>query len=435
MPTLLDNFLEYATARGISDTSYIVGGTVRDFVLNKEIRDLDIAVMGDAVSLAHEFADSVGASFVLLDKTFGIARVVSAGMYLDICKMRGDSICDDLGDRDLTINAMAMPLSAFIPLNTDAGGHIPKKAIIDPFNGLDDIENGVIRMISRENLASDPLRLLRVYRFASTLGFSLEEATKAAVHSMHDLIVSSAPERISEELRQILRSFNSAATLKDMQSSGLLLAILPELADNSQETWRDIWFAYEYAEHMLAHLSDSFPGSSGPVAAYFEMPHRSGCIKLSLLLKDPGLAEQAACRLRLSGKETAFIRLLFDCRENRSLLDHTEKSGVISLLRQVGDDIYSALILMLALKKAGEQSGMPNLPAAIDIIKLYHKEYLPRKSRLPLISGHDLIQKFSLSPSPFLGQILSDIELLALEGILTSREEALRAAGDMIKDG
>ncbi len=432
MPTLLDKFSKFAAAHGIYGSAFIVGGTVRDLVLHKEIRDVDIAVQGDAVGLAREFAHNAGATFVLLDETFGISRIVSSDTYLDICTMRGDSITDDLGDRDLTINAMAIPLSAFVKQHSSAGGPKSRETIIDPFDGLGDIERRVIRMVSQENLACDPLRLLRVYRFASTLGFSIDEATTAAVHSLHELISYSAPERVSEELRHIFGNSASAATFKDMQSSGLLLSLFPELTDNSVQAWQDVWSAYENAEYILAHLNNCFAGKSGPVAEYFETTYRSECLKLSLLLRKPGEAEQAASRLRLSGKESEFIRMLFAYYEILSSLDSAKRSVVIGLLRELGDNVYSVLLFILARSKSFDQADMPKLSLAREIIAIYQDEYLPRMKRLPLISGHDLIMEFGLSPSPYFKYILSAVELLALEGTINSREEALKAAGDMI---
>jgi tRNA nucleotidyltransferase/poly(A) polymerase len=434
MPNLLDLFCKYAASSGISNSSFIVGGTVRDLILNKEIKDVDIAFNGDAVSIARAFSDETGATFILLDENFGIARIALFNEYLDICSMRGASITDDLGDRDLTINAMAVPLSVYGIEGTGVGRQELKAVIIDPFNGMGDIEHGVIRMVSRENLASDPLRLLRVYRFAATLSFSIDKATTAAVHSLHALISASAPERVAEELRHILRNSASAATLKDMQSSGLLLSLFPELAGNSQETWHDVWSAYDNAEYILAHLTDYFVDRSDPVGKYFKTGYKSDCLKLSIMFGYVRSAESVAGRLRLSRKETEYIRMVFAYHEILSSLDGARRSIVIGLLRELGDNIYAILVYILALSKTFMTSDMPQLSMAREIIAIYQDEYLPRMRRLPLITGHDLIEEFSLSPSPFFSDILSAIELLALEGTLNSREEALRAAGDMIKN-
>jgi tRNA nucleotidyltransferase/poly(A) polymerase len=426
MLALLDQFYKYAVESGHSESSYIVGGTVRDLVLGNEIKDADIAFKGDALSISRFFADAIKASFVLLDEKFGIARIALRGEYIDICTLYGDSIIDDLGNRDLTINAMAIPLSEF-------GSQDSLNSIIDPYGGLRDLEDNRVRMVSEKNLMSDPLRMLRVFRFAAALGFSIDASTAAAVQKHAGLIRNSAPERISVELRHILGCSSSLPTFRIMKNSGLLTALFPGMSGYSDDTWNKVWSSLERIEDLLRSPETCFPGKDSFLRQYFATAYRVECLKLTILLDDGAMAEQAAQRLKLSNKETEFINTLSACNQTMLSVESAKRSTIIGLLKKLGDDIYAVLIFGIASgAKAPYQNHLIQL--AREIVEIYHDEYLPRLRRLPFITGDDLINKFGLSPSPFFKDILASIELLALEGRLTTRDEALRAAGEMIKN-
>jgi tRNA nucleotidyltransferase/poly(A) polymerase len=426
MLTLLDQFHKYALRSGYSESSYIVGGTVRDLVLGNEIKDADIAFKGDALSVGRSFADTVGASFVLLDEKFGIARIAVHGEYIDICTLYGDSIIDDLGNRDLTINAMAIPLS-------ELGSRDPQNRIIDPYGGLRDLEDNRVRMVSEKNLMIDPLRMLRVYRFAAVLGFTIEAATAAAVQKHAGLISNSAPERISVELRHILGCSSSLPILRTMEKSGLLTTLFPEMANYSDEKWHMVWSSLERIEDILRNPETCFQGNASFLREYLASTYRVECLKLTILLNDSAMAEQAAHRLKLSNKEMEFIKTISAHNQIIASVDSAKRSIIIGLLRELRDDIYAVLVFFIAAAgKASDQDQ--RIQMAREIVAVYHDEYLPRLRRLPFITGDDLIHKFGLSPSPFFKDILSSIELLALEGLITTRDGALKVAGDMIKN-
>ena len=109
-------------------------------------------------------------------------------------------------------------------------------------------------------------------------------------------------------------------------------------------------------------------------------------------------------------------------------------AAVIGLLREFGDDIYALLVYILAAGRVCQLSGSPFASLAGEIVAVYQDEFIPRRCRLPLIDGNDLISEFGLSPSPFFKDILSAVELLALEGQIDSRAEALSEVGKMIHE-
>ena len=143
-----------------------MGGSVRELALGRQAPDLDLAVSGQTLDLARELAAALEGTFVLLDEGERTARVVAQGEILDLAEFRAPGLDGDLRGRDFTINALALDLEALL-------GRSPL-VVIDPLGGLEDLSRGLIRMVAAANLAADPLRLLRAYRFAATHGFTAD---------------------------------------------------------------------------------------------------------------------------------------------------------------------------------------------------------------------------------------------------------------------
>ncbi|HMK56599.1 MAG TPA: hypothetical protein VK448_08195 [Dissulfurispiraceae bacterium] len=433
MPGLLNLFRDFALKHNFADEAFIVGGTVRDLLLGRQINDADITVRRDAIDTGRSFADAAGGSFVLLDKDYGVTRVVKGSEHLDICAMRGNSISDDLAGRDLSINAMAVPLSSFANQKSMVGSEDLRQIVIDPYNGLQDLKYRIVRMVSEENLVKDPLRLLRVYRFAAELNFTIEVHTSSAVRANATLISQPAVERIADELRHIFQSAASYQTITEMEKSGLLFHLFPELPEYPGEVWQQIRYSYGYAEHILHNLNLYFPGRSASIQSYIDAGTRTFCLKLAALFQDGKTVEKIADRLKLSRREAEFIAMLTVDEDFPTLVDERSKPLIIRRMKTHGDDIYALLIFSLATRRVCQLSGNPLISSARDIVALYEDEFIPRRSRLPLINGNDLTDKFSLSPSPLFREILSAIDLLALEGRINTRAEALEEAGRMIR--
>ncbi|MEA3459119.1 MAG: CCA tRNA nucleotidyltransferase, partial [Chloroflexota bacterium] len=154
---------------------YLVGGYVRDLLLEHPGRDVDFALAGDAMGLAREIADEFGGFFVPLDEERCIGRAIlrdesGEPFYMDFARLRGGGIATDLALRDFTINAMAIDLS-----NPD------QLRLIDPHNGRRDLEDKTIKAISDTAFEDDPLRTLRAVRLAAELDFHIEPKTEALI--------------------------------------------------------------------------------------------------------------------------------------------------------------------------------------------------------------------------------------------------------------
>ena len=433
MSTLLNLFCDFAAGGQLVDDSFIVGGAVRDLLLDRHIKDADIVVKGDAEKIGRSFADTIGATFVLLDRDFHIVRIVRQNEYIDICTMYGSAILDDLANRDLTINSMAIPLSKIECGHSEARRGELKKSIIDPFNGRHDLKYKIIRMVSEENLVNDPLRLLRIYRFVAELNFGVEAHTASAVSEHAPLISRPAVERITEELRHIVRKASSYSTIKEMEKDGLLFYLFPELTELAPDTWQQTRQAYGYVEHILKNIHLYFSSRSETIRSYLGDESRTFCLKLAILFQDSITSEKVVSRLKLSRRESEFVRMLGANNNVITALGNNLKPAIIGILREFGDDIYVLLVYILSTGRVCQLSEGTFVSQAREIVAIYHDEFIPRRSKLPFIDGNDLMSEFGLSPSPFFKDILSAIELLALEGRIASRAEALSEAGRMVR--
>ncbi len=196
--------------------AYIVGGSVRDIILNKKAKDIDIVVANEPEKYAKELAYKIKGHLVKLGKSDNITyRVATKDICFDITSINGSSIKEDLSKRDFTINALALDLC--------------ENKIIDYFQGINDIKTKKVRIVSDKVFKSDPIRLLRAYRIAAVLGFTLGKKTTYFIKEYIHLISKSAKERITTELFKIFDTNNSYNYIKQMVESCLLFAIFPEL--------------------------------------------------------------------------------------------------------------------------------------------------------------------------------------------------------------
>ena len=207
-----------ALAALTGDRAWVVGGAVRDELLGRPTTDVDVAVEGDPRELAHALARRVDAHRFELSEAFGAWRVVARdhSWQIDLLPLDGAEIEADLARRDLTINAIARPL---------AGGEL-----IDPTRGARDLAAGVLRIVAPDAFTRDPLRALRVVRFACELGFDLEPGTSRAAAAAATDLERVAVERVWAELRRIIVSDRVLAGLDLMDELGLMAVVLPEFA-------------------------------------------------------------------------------------------------------------------------------------------------------------------------------------------------------------
>jgi poly(A) polymerase len=241
--------------------AWLVGGTVRDRALERSTADLDVVIDGDPAETARSLARAAGraASFAL-SEDFGAWRVVArdGSWQIDVERMRGESLHDDLALRDFTVNAIAEPI---------AGG-----APIDPLGGLADLRERRLRMAAPQAFAADPLRVLRLVRIAVELDFEVEPHTLRAAREAAGRLAEISGERVFMELRRIVDARRALAGLELMGELGATAAVLPELealrgVEQSRYHHRDVYgHTIEVLERTMALQEDptAILGGGGP---------------------------------------------------------------------------------------------------------------------------------------------------------------------------
>jgi hypothetical protein len=179
---------------GGGESLFLVGGTVRDMLLRRGLTDFDVTGAIDPRKLGDDFARATKGTMIPIGWRFGTVRVVNEDGIFDFSAMRGANIHRDLGDRDITINAMAYPFGRFMAEGFDSG------AVIDPLKGREDLKKKIVRALSEDNLRDDPVRIFRVYRFASAFGFSIDEKTRMMVERNASSVQFVSGERARDEI-------------------------------------------------------------------------------------------------------------------------------------------------------------------------------------------------------------------------------------------
>ena len=421
---------------------YIVGGTTRDLLLGRTPVDYDIAVSQNPEVFAEMTAARGQARLVRMGRPGKRSyRVVAGKTVLDITGVNGPTIRHDLYRRDVTINAMAIEAAS--------------GTLLDWVEGQKDLSKKRIRMVSEKGLQDDPIRLLRVFRLAATLGFQIEESTLSAVSQHAHMINFSAGERIRAELYKIFSNRHSTSQVAAMAETGLLSAVLPELTlhpDTPGAPHGNFLSAYNHLENLLNHP----PSGLGAKTIKTELPwfsDQAAWQKFAILMP-PGACEPSrqtdgidpvtsACRrLRLSVKEKAFVTGIL---HHTPCLFHLHNTYVKKSLTPLAvtqffmaiDSLVPHLLLHGLAKTRGDAANLTMDPTAFPdfarhMLHAYRTTFLPRKARPPLVTGRDLMTVFGLAPSLLFKKILVRVEESRLSGDIADRKSALEMAGNLI---
>ena len=260
---------------------YIVGGFIRDWLLERKTNDIDIAVSSADLTIARQVAKEIGGKFVLLDDVNNVARVVviedeqsrgtsqnqelrGAEWHFDFSPFTGD-IESDLARRDFTINAMALELNQFVAASTTAKMSSRKSAsflteeqstlkLIDPFSGREDLKDKTVRVVSEQVFEADAARLLRAVRLAAELDFTIEPETESLIRRYSQAIIEVPGERVREELLRLLAVPRASYYLRHLDTLGLLCALLPELAESKgvEQPTVHFWDVFEHSLQTVA---------------------------------------------------------------------------------------------------------------------------------------------------------------------------------------
>ncbi|WP_084185199.1 CCA tRNA nucleotidyltransferase [Desulfonatronum thiodismutans] len=475
-----------------SDDIFLVGGGVRDLLLGRSLKDLDLACR-DAQTVALGLSKALNACFVPLGRNHDPPsfRVVPrdadqtgtqpGSVFLDVTEIHGRNILEDLGRRDFTVNAMALPLGLLPNALASPMSEVPEstawqRQLLDPHSGRLDAFQGLIRRTGPRSLVEDPLRILRGFRLRAQLGWTIEPATLDDMTRHAQALARISGERIRSELQLILECPGGGRLLAEMDRAGVLGVLFPELREmrgcgqnhfHHLDVFEHSLAAVGQCEALLAELSAVFGELEEPILAALH-GWRLPWLKLAVLLHDIGkpgtkgrrstkesteritfyghdalgatMAESIASRLRLSSAESKYVIGLIREHLHVGVLLRPEAKLKARLrwMRRLGPDLIPAILLCLADVRAtlGPGSSLQEHQAqearGVALIREYLEQTRTTFNVAPLINGHDLLAQ-GLSPGPLLGRTLRHLQEAQDAGEITTREEAVILAKRLLE--
>lgn len=446
------------TLRKLPGGCFLAGGCVRDLLRGQAPSDYDVAVRGDVAAAACAFAAQSGQKAIdLSNESFKLWRLVGQGFQVDFVPLNGETLAEDIGCRDFTVNAML-----YEPYS---------RTFTDLHNGLYHLREKRIVMVSPAAFENDPLRLLRAFRFAATLNFTIDETTMDIIRKHACLADKPAAERILVELTKLLSACRAAPYIRTMAASGVLFALFPEMKHmegHRANNFSDI-SALEHTFRVLECMEDLLlePARYWPVDVLEQEAFRIlgepaswFSLKLAALLHDVGKpaaksmgpdgrvhyyghenmgSETAAniCkRLRCSNADIwrvssmigAHMRALTMFNNHRKAKRPLHKRAIFYLdYNQFLPALFGLFWADAYSKKESLKPGY--LDFIMDLIRVYACEFLPRNQRPLPLNGHDLVQVFK-PKAIFLSFMIRE---LAVENVIRgefTKEQALKVARD-----
>jgi poly(A) polymerase len=429
---------------------WVVGGFVRDLLLHRESKDIDFVTVGDSIALAKEVAKNLEqASQVNIFKNFGTAHIHSHDWDYEFVGARKESYAehsrkpevtpgtleDDQNRRDFTINALA------ISLNQDNYGEL-----IDPFNGLDDIEHKIIRTPLDPDItfSDDPLRMLRAVRFATQLGFFIEESTFKGLERNATRLSIISPERISEELNKMILSSKPSVGFKIMFTTKLLHEFFPELVamqgiefingkghkdnfyhtlqvlDQTAELTDDLWIRWAAILHDIAKpVTKKFYPEEGWT---FHGHEDKGSRMVRPIFR----------RMRLPlNEKMKFVEKLVQLHLRPIALtkEHITDSAIRRLIFDAGEEIEALMILCRSDITSKNMEKVAKFKANLTLVaeKIADVEERDRiRNWQPPLDGLGIMQIFGISAGKEVGLIKNALKDAILDGEIANNLEEAR---------
>lgn len=382
---------------------YLVGGAVRDALLGRPRRDLDAVTAAPAGELAERLAAELGGRLVRLGgEEFATWRVARRGLVVDLAQCWGGSLAADLGRRDVTVNAIAADLAT--------------GALLDPWGGLEDLVAGRLRAPRLEAFDADPLRVLRLARFAASLAFGIDVETAAAARRAAARLAEVAAERIQVELELALPCPDGVRLLAALVEVGLYPGLLrgrpadPGPTAAARRRHVALGDAESWLERELPHLAvATHRAALRGAALLLDLAELPAPVALAGLRRRRWLSRRRAESI---ARLLPWIELPAAAGARRWLLHSTGEAWAAGLL--------------LAATAPRPPSGPDWRAAARDIARLVGEHGPQLFDPPPLLDGHEVGQRTGLPPGPELGKVVAHLRRLQIEGELADAVAARR---------
>jgi poly(A) polymerase len=443
--------------------SWIVGGALRDELLGREVTDIDIAVEGDPEQAARELAAELRGPAFQLSEAFGAWRVVDrrAGRVYDFAPLQGETIEEDLAKRDFSVNALARELEEGGAAGAAGGGEL-----IDPLGGRADLEARTLRVLGPAAYENDPLRPLRLARFAAELGFTPDAETERLTAEAAPRVAEASGERVFAELRRLVLAPGAVAGLGLADRLGLLRAVLPELADlhEVEQSHYHHLDVYDHTIEVFERLVELERDATGELHDVLDEPladelTRGEALRFGALLHDIG--KPATHHVREDGRVTfmghdrlgqemvraisrrlrtseRLCRFLEDVTRHHLVLGFLvherplDRHAVYRYLERTSPVEVEVTLLSVADRLATRGK---NAERAIDAHLQLAEELMPaalewRRSGPPRVPvrGDELAAELGIEQGPELGRLLDRLAEAAYAGEATDRDQAVELA-------
>ncbi|MDR3071442.1 MAG: HD domain-containing protein [Endomicrobium sp.] len=449
---------------------YAVGGFARDLLMERKHKDIDLVVNKNALKYSKQIANAFNSKLVVLDDESKSYRIILKDKVIpniDISLFRGKTIEQDLQDRDFTINAMAFSLKSF--------ENFRQNIILSQKDTVKDLKSKIINTISPKSFKTDPLRMLRAFRFAAELNFKLSKKTLLQIKQNVKLISGIAVERIKNEIFAVLSAKNSVNLVDEMDKCGLLSKIFPLIKEMKKSRkkyyyhpgglFQHSFETMEAIENILNNLQKFFPINCIELQEHFndsnafsENVTKMGLLKFAALFHDNAKPETAKFEngkihflehdklgsekirktmlsLKLGKKDVDYVTFLVEHHMRPSVLtseNMVTKRASLKFFRDIGDKTPDLFIVSMAdwySYKKLKISSSKRLKFQEKYVKNLLKYYYELKNTKPLpkiIDGNMIMEKFNLNPGPLVGELLKIATEAQHEGTVTDSAEALK---------